>query len=71
MKVKRTKPLKTDLYLHTAEDPQDDVRYTAKELISKAAAEGFDVISITNHHRMKFNEDLGMHRGISRGRLNY
>ena len=58
MKVKRTKPLKTDLHLHTAEDPQDDVRYTAKELISKAAAEGFDVISITNHHRMTFNEGL-------------
>jgi len=61
MKVKRTKPLKTDLHLHTAEDPLDDVRYTAKELISKAAAEGFDVISITNHHRMTFNEDLLSH----------
>ena len=58
MKVKRTKPLKTDLHLHTAEDPQDEVRYTAKEFISKAAADGFDVISITNHQRMTFNEDL-------------
>lgn len=61
MKLKRTNPLKADLHLHTAEDPLDDVRYTAKELISKAATEGFDVISITNHHRMTFNEDLHSH----------
>lgn len=67
MKVKRTKPLKADLHLHTAEDPLDDVRYTGKELISKAADEGFDVISITNHHVMTFNQDLFSHaqeRGV-------
>ncbi|NWG02089.1 MAG: PHP domain-containing protein [Syntrophaceae bacterium] len=57
-KLKRLKPLKVDLHLHTAEDPLDLVRYTAKELISKAADEGFDVIAITNHHRMTFNPDL-------------
>src|SRR4030042_5854006 len=67
MKNKRTRPLKADLHLHTAEDPLDCVRYTAKEFISKAADEGFDVISITNHHRMTFNQDLFSHaqaRGI-------
>ena len=58
MKNKRMRPLKADLHLHTAEDPLDHVRYTAKELISKAADEGFDVISITNHHQMTFNQDL-------------
>ena len=58
IKTKRPKPLKTDLHLHTAEDPLDRVRYTAKELISKAAKEKFDVISITNHHQMTFNQDL-------------
>jgi predicted metal-dependent phosphoesterase TrpH len=61
MKNKRTRPLKADLHLHTAEDPLDRVRYTAKELISRAADEGFDVISITNHHRMTFNQDLFFH----------
>ena len=61
MKIKKTKPLKADLHLHTAEDPLDRVRYTAKELISKAADEGFDVISITNHHQMTFNQDLFSH----------
>ncbi len=67
IKMKRTRPLKADLHLHTAEDPLDRVRYTAKELISKAADEGFDVISITNHNRMTFNQDLSSYakdRGI-------
>jgi predicted metal-dependent phosphoesterase TrpH len=58
LKIRRPRPLKTDLHLHSAEDPLDRVRYTAKELISKAADEGFDVISITNHHQMTFNQDL-------------
>jgi hypothetical protein len=67
LKIKKMKPLKADLHLHTAEDPLDRIRYTAKELISKAAQEGFDVMSITNHHRMTFNRDLFSHaqeRGI-------
>jgi predicted metal-dependent phosphoesterase TrpH len=57
-KTKRQRPLKADLHLHTAEDPLDRVRYSAKELISKAADANFDVISITNHHQMTFNHDL-------------
>ena len=58
LKAKRQRPLKTDLHLHTAEDPLDRVRYSAKELISKAADANYDVISITNHHQMTFNHDL-------------
>jgi predicted metal-dependent phosphoesterase TrpH len=67
VRTKRPRPLKADLHLHTAEDPLDRVRYTAKELISKAADERFDVISITNHHQMTFNQDLlsyAQQRGI-------
>jgi predicted metal-dependent phosphoesterase TrpH len=67
VRMKRPRPLKADLHLHTAEDPLDRVRYTAKELISKAADERFDVISITNHHEMTFNQDLlsyAQQRGI-------
>jgi predicted metal-dependent phosphoesterase TrpH len=66
-KVKRPKPLKADLHLHTADDPLDRIRHTAKELISKAADENFDVISITNHQQMTFNHDLrsyAQERGI-------
>jgi predicted metal-dependent phosphoesterase TrpH len=57
-KIKRLRPLKADLHLHTAEDPLDHVRYTAKELISRAADEGFEVLSITNHQQMTFNQEL-------------
>jgi len=69
VKIKKPKPLKSDLHLHTAEDPLDRIRYSSKELISKAADEGFDVISITNHHKMTFNQDLFSYaheRGILR-----
>ncbi len=56
--MKRNRPLKVDLHLHTAEDPLDRVTYSAEELIDRASDEGFDVISITNHHRMTFNDRL-------------
>lgn len=65
--IEPLKPLKADLHLHTAEDPLDHVRYTAKEIISKAAAEGFDVLAITNHQIMTFTPELFFHaqeRGI-------
>ena len=58
IKIKRPTPLKADLHLHTAEDPLDRIRYTAKELISKAAQMGFDVLSITNHRCMTFSQEL-------------
>ena len=67
MKIEKERALKADFHLHTAEDPVDFVQYTAKELISKAADEGFDVISITNHQRVTFNQDLfsfGEEKGI-------
>lgn len=67
IKVIKSRSLKTDLHLHTSEDPLDHIRYTAKELIQKAAVEGFDVISITNHHQVTFNQDLSSYaheRGI-------
>ena len=57
-KIRRLKPLKADLHLHTAEDPSDRIRYTAKEIISRAADEGFDVLSITNHRIMTFSPEL-------------
>lgn len=66
-KKKGPRLLKADFHLHTAEDPLDRVRYTAEELISKAADEGFDVLSITNHQCMTFNRELfsyAQERGI-------
>ncbi len=57
-KFEIVRPLKADFHLHTADDPLDRIKYTAKELISKAADQGFDVLAITNHHHMTFNRDL-------------
>ena len=57
-RVRGARPLKVDLHLHTAEDPVDRVNHTARELIRQAAREGFDVLSITNHQQLTFNQDL-------------
>jgi len=52
--------LKIDLHLHTKEDPLDrwQIKYSAKELISHAAKLNFDVISITNHNRVTYSDEL-------------
>jgi predicted metal-dependent phosphoesterase TrpH len=66
-RIKGPKPLKADLHLHTAEDPCDRVSHTAKDLISKAADEGFEVLAITNHQCLTFNQRLSSYareRGI-------
>jgi predicted metal-dependent phosphoesterase TrpH len=65
--IETSKPLKADLHLHTAEDPCDKIRYTAKDIISRAAEEGFDVLSITNHRIVTFAPELSSYaqeRGI-------
>ena len=56
--IKGPRPLKADFHLHTAEDPCDRVSYTAKDLISKAADDGFEVLAITNHQCLTFNQKL-------------
>ncbi len=66
-RTKGPKPLKADFHLHTAEDPNDRVSHTAKELISKAADQGFEVLAITNHQCLTFNQRLSSYareRGI-------
>nr|WP_281383011.1 PHP domain-containing protein [Dissulfurirhabdus thermomarina] len=59
--------LKADFHLHTAEDPEDLVRYTAEDLIDMARAAGYGVLAITNHNRVTWNERLAAYardRGI-------
>jgi predicted metal-dependent phosphoesterase TrpH len=42
--------LKIDFHIHTGEDPKDrDIRYSAKELLDKAAAYDFHALTIANH----------------------
>lgn len=58
--------LKADLHLHTREG-EACIAYDARELIDRAAREGFQVLSITNHDRVTFSEGLAAYareRGI-------
>lgn len=50
--------LKADLHLHTAEDPEDKIGYTARQLIDRASLLGFDVLAITNHNSMFYNKKI-------------
>ena len=50
--------LKTDLHLHTGDDPLDYVAHSSEEMIDHAAQMGFDVMAITNHDFMSHSEEL-------------
>ncbi|RLE38891.1 hypothetical protein DRJ17_02560 [Candidatus Woesearchaeota archaeon] len=52
--------LKADLHIHTSKDPEDRryIRLSPKEIITIAAKKKFDVISITHHSHVYFNEEL-------------
>ena len=43
--------LKIDLHTHTADDPQDHIPYTTRELIDRAALLGFDALAVTLHDK--------------------
>jgi predicted metal-dependent phosphoesterase TrpH len=60
--------LKTDLHLHSAEDPLDVVRHDAHALIDRAAELGFDALAITLHDRQLSDAgvfDRARERGIT------
>ena len=50
--------LKTDFHVHTSEDPEDPVEYSARELIRMASRLGYAVLSITNHNTVTWDEGL-------------
>jgi hypothetical protein len=50
--------LKADFHLHTGDDPLDYVAHSNEEMIDHAAAQGFEVMAITNHDFMSHTEDL-------------
>ena len=52
--------LKADLHIHTKEDLLDYyvIKYNAKQLIDRAARLGFEVLAITCHEKVVFNDDL-------------
>lgn len=58
--------LKADLHLHTREG-EGFIAYDARGLIDRAAREGFQVLSITNHDTLTFSEQLAAYareRGV-------
>lgn len=50
--------LKIQFHLHTKKDPIDDVKHTEMELIDEAARLGYDVLAITCHDVLIFEESL-------------
>ncbi len=62
--------LKAELHTHTAEDPADGQRivfHSPDQLIDTAAERGFEVLAITNHDQMLFDdrwEEYARVRGI-------
>lgn len=50
--------LKADLHSHCADDPCDDIRYSAEMLIDAVAALGVEVLAITCHRRRVWNGRL-------------
>lgn len=50
--------LKVDLHTHTAEDPLENITYDSFQLIDRASQEGFDVLAITNHDLITYNQEL-------------
>lgn len=54
-----SRKLKVDFHVHTGEDPKDRyIKYSAKELLVKAAEYQFDAITVANHGEVYFHEEL-------------
>lgn len=53
--------LKADLHTHSSEDAKDVILYDAYQLIDRAAGLGFDVLAVTNHNTVTYNQDLAHH----------
>ncbi|MBW1946485.1 MAG: PHP domain-containing protein [Deltaproteobacteria bacterium] len=59
--------LKADLHIHTSEDPEDLILYSATELIDMACRLGYSVLAITNHNCVTYSgylRDYAKERGI-------
>jgi predicted metal-dependent phosphoesterase TrpH len=59
--------LKADFHIHTDSDPSDRVDYSNEEIIDLAAEKEYQVLAITNHDVVTFNDELSeyaLERGI-------
>jgi len=48
--------LKTELHAHCQGDPEHYLPHTAKQLIDQAHKQNFDVLAITCHNRVIYNQ---------------
>jgi len=53
----RASGLKADLHVHTQE-AEPSIKYSAREMIDRAAREGFRVLGITNHDVFTYDDEL-------------
>ena len=60
--------VKADLHLHTAEDPFDEIDYTALELLEEAHRLGFHVLAVTLHDKV-FDDERVFARAAELGIL--
>ena len=60
--------VKADLHLHTAEDPFDEIDYTALELLEEAHRLGFNVLAVTLHDKV-FDDERAFARAAELGLL--
>ena len=56
--------LRADLHVHTREGEAAD-SYNAREIIARAAREGYRVLAITNHDTITFNDELAAYARTS------
>jgi len=62
----RASGLKADLHVHTRE-AEPPIKYTAREVVDRAAREGFRVLGITNHDAFTYDDELAAYasdRGV-------
>ena len=52
------KKLKVDLHVHTGEDQEDKLPYSACQILDKASQLGFDAIAITNHNNVLESKEV-------------
>lgn len=50
--------LKAQLHVHSRQDPLDGIKHTEKQIIDHAARNRYDVLAISCHNVVIFNEDL-------------
>ena len=61
--------VKADLHLHTAEDPEDPVDFSAADAVEMALARGFGALAITLHGRRFWDEALAERAAVGGLRL--